>query len=94
MRLLPTYPSEVQAMSSLEVMQRLNRALGERINRETIDNPHSPYAGKFVGIVNEQVVVVADTLDEMARRLREIEPDPRKVFWIEASRDYTRVERV
>jgi hypothetical protein len=31
-----------------------------------------------VGIVNGKVVVVADTLDEMSRRLDQIEPDPIK----------------
>ena len=81
-------------MLSLEEVQRLNRALGERINGEALADPTSPYAGKFVGIADGQVAVVADDLHTMSRRLREIEPDHRRVGWIEASRDYTKVERV
>jgi hypothetical protein len=81
-------------MSSLEEVRRVNQELAEAINKEARNNPSSPYAGKFVGIANGQVVVVADNLHEMSRRLGEIEPDNRRVFWIEASRDYTKVEWV
>src|SRR4051812_45661818 len=73
---------------------RLNKEVAERILREVLADPPSPYAGKVVGIANGQVVVVADDLGAMSRRLREIEPDHRRVGWIEASRDYTKVERV
>lgn len=71
-----------------------NQELARRINEEALANPNSPYANKFVGIANGQVVVVADTFDEMSRRLREIEPDPKKCYGIEASRDYTKVEYI
>jgi hypothetical protein len=71
-----------------------NQELAQRINEEALANPNSPYANKFVGIANGEVVVVADTHDEMARRLRQIEPDPRKCYGIEASRDYTKVEYI
>ncbi len=70
-------------------VQDLNRELARKINEEALRNPQSPYAHKFVGIANGQVVVVADSLDEMSRRLRQIEPDPRKCFGVEASRDYS-----
>jgi hypothetical protein len=56
-----------------------------RPNEEERRNPHSPYAGKFGGIANGQVVVVSDDLDELAQRLDEVEPDPTKTFWIKAS---------
>jgi ubiquinone biosynthesis protein UbiJ len=58
----------------------LNRELARRINEEAKTNPQSPYVDKFVGIANGEVVVVADDLDDMARRLRQIEPDPTKTF--------------
>lgn len=85
---------EVREMFSLEEVQRINRELGERINDETLKDPNSPYAGKFVGIANGQVVVVTDDGESLYYRLQEIEPDHRRVFCVEASRDYTRVERV
>jgi ubiquinone biosynthesis protein UbiJ len=74
--------------------QDLNRQLAQRINHEARTNPQSPYANKFVGIANGQVVAVADDLDELTRRLRQAEPDPRKCFWLEASRDYDEVHDI
>jgi hypothetical protein len=81
-------------MSDTSTVQALNRELARRINEEARSNPQSPYANKFVGIANGQVVVVADDLDELARRLRQAEPDPSKTFCVEASRDYSVVEEI
>ena len=81
-------------MSGASTVQDLNRDLARRINEEARKNPQSPYANKFVGIANGQVVVVADNLDELSRRLRQIEPDPRKCFIVEASRDPSVVEEI
>jgi hypothetical protein len=78
---------------SIAAVQERNRELARTINEEALRNPQSPYAGKFVGIANGQVVV-ADDLDEMARRLRQIEPDPRLTFCLEAGRDYHEVEAI
>jgi hypothetical protein len=76
-----------------EVLDR-NRALARAINEEARRDPQSPYAGKYVGIANGQVVVVTDDLNELARRLREADPDPRNTFWVEASCDYTKVHHI
>jgi hypothetical protein len=81
-------------MSSHADVQARNRELARQINQEAIRNPQSPYAGKFVGIANGQVVVVADSLEEMAQRLEQIEPDPAKCFSVEASRDYDEVVEI
>ena len=81
-------------MSDVLTVQQLNRELANKINQETLRNPQSPYAHKYVGLANGQVVVVADDLDEMVRRLRQSEPDPTKCFGVEASRDYTVVEYI
>jgi len=78
-------------MSTNGTVQQLNRALADQINAEARANPRSLYAGKFVGIANGQVVVVADDAEEMVKRLRQIEPDPAKTFSVEASRDYGEV---
>jgi hypothetical protein len=78
-------------MSTLAEIQERNRALADEINKEALRNPQSPYANKFVGIANGQVVVVEDTLDAMCRRLVEIEPDPKKTMSLEASYDYDEV---
>jgi hypothetical protein len=86
--LLAPNPFEEIAMPTLAEVQARNRELARHINEEALRNPQSPYAGKFVGIANGQVVVVADDLEEMAQRLEQIEPDPAKCFSIEASRDY------
>jgi hypothetical protein len=81
-------------MPGAGAVQGLNRELATRINEEARTNPDSQYANKFVGMANGQIVVVADTLDEVSRRLRQTEPDPSKCFIVEASRDYSIVEEI
>jgi hypothetical protein len=78
-------------MTTASEIQVRNQELARAINEEARRDPHSPYAGKWVGIANGQVAVVADTLGEMAKELRRIEPDPQKSFGVQASRDYTKV---
>jgi hypothetical protein len=78
-------------MTTLAEVEQLNRDLADKINKEARSNPNSPYAGKWVGIANGEVVVVTDDLDEMVRRLDEVEPDVRRVCGVEASRDYDQV---
>ena len=85
---------EEQAMSASKTVREINEELARKINDEARSNPQSPYAHKFVGLANGQVVVVADDLDEIGRRLEEIEPDPQKCFVIEASRDYDEVVEI
>jgi hypothetical protein len=86
--------AEGHNMPSVREIQQLNSELAKQINQEARANPQSPYAGKFVGIGNGQVVVVADDLGDLDRRLRQIEPDPRKTFCLEASADYDKVEYI
>jgi hypothetical protein len=86
--------SRYRTMLSLEEVQKLNRELAQRINQEALDDPHSPYAGKWVGIANGQVVVVTDSLEALDYRLREIEPDPQRTFGVDAGRDPNKVEYI
>jgi hypothetical protein len=81
-------------MSDGRTVLQINEELAMRINKEALSNPQSPYANKFVGIANGQVVVVADSLQEMAERLWQIEPDSSKIFGIEASHDYSEVVEI
>ena len=81
-------------MSVADTVKDLNRELARRINQEARSNPQSPYTDKFVGIVNGEVVAVADDLDEMTRQLRQVEGDACKCFWVEASRDYDEVHDI
>ncbi len=81
-------------MAVADPVLEINRELARRINEEARSNPQSQYANKFVGIANGTVVVIDDNQNEMIRRLRQIEPDPRKCFAVEASRDYTVVEEI
>ena len=59
-----------------------------RINREARSDPHSPYAGKHVGVLDGQVVAVADTLDEVSAQLDALGDVRREGVIIEASADY------
>ena len=72
----------------------INRQLAQRLLDEARANPPSRYAGKFVGIANGQVAVVADSWDELARRLRTVEPDPARTFGVEVGRDYSEVQEI
>jgi hypothetical protein len=81
-------------MTTTTDIQEMNRALANQINQEARANPHSPYAGKFVGIANGKVVVAAEDWDEVDRVLDEVEPDPARTCCLEASRDYTQIEYV
>ena len=82
------------AMTTTTEIQKQNELLARKINEEALRNPQSPYAGKFVGIANGQVIVVTDDLDELDQRLSEAETDPERTFWIEAGRDYSKVEYI
>ena len=81
-------------MSESKSILDRNHELAEQINQEARQNPDSPYAGKFVGIANGQVIVVADTLREAIQRLRQAEPDPSKCCCIEASYDYDQIHDI
>jgi hypothetical protein len=93
-RLTDSRSREAQSMSGASSVQELNRELARQINEEARRNPQSPYANKFVGIANGQVVVVADSLDEIVRRLRQVEPDPSKTCGLEASEDPDEVHEI
>ena len=77
-----------------EAVRERNQRLADGINQEARKNPDSPYAGKFVGIVDGQVMVVAETLRETMERLRQSEPDPARFCCIEASYDYDQVHDI
>lgn len=81
-------------MSGSKTVRELNEEVARKINGEARQNPNSPYANKFVGIVNGQVVVVADNQEEVSCRLRQLEADPQKCFIVEASRDYNKVYEI
>lgn len=81
-------------MTDSKSIKDCNRELARQINEEARTNPQSPYANKFVGIANGQIVVVADNADELSRKLRQIEPDLKKCFGLEADRDYDEVHQI
>ena len=81
-------------MSATSNVSDLNRELARQINAEARSNPQSQYANKFVGIANGQVVVITDDLDDLARRIRQAEPDPSKTLCVEASCDYDQVHEI
>lgn len=81
-------------MATSKTVHDLNRELADTLAEEGRCDPSSAYAGKFVGIANGQVVVVADDWEELDRRLRQVEPDPSKTFGVEVGRDYNVAEEI
>jgi len=75
-------------MSTLEAEREQARKLGRQINRDARGHLNSPYAGKVVGILYGEVVIVADTLDEVAEALERLGPDPQRRYFIDASAEY------
>lgn len=75
------------------VRQR-NEELARKISEEARSNPNSPYAGKFVGILNGRVAVVADNWAELGRQFRPMVSDPAEALCLEASRDPDVVEDI
>ena len=71
---------------------RLIRELARRIHEEALADPSSPYAGKFVGIINGQVAFVMDDHRAAIDRLREMEPNSRRHWIVEGGRDYPKVD--
>jgi hypothetical protein len=69
-----------------ETADKLNRELAQRIHREALADPSSPYAGKVVGIANGEVVLVGDDRETTHRRLLEIEPNTWRCATFEPSR--------
>ncbi len=70
------------------IEQEKNWTVAQRINRETRANNDSPYAGKFVGIRHEEVVVVGDTSDEVCDAMEAMgEPAASECCVIEDSAD-------
>jgi hypothetical protein len=68
--------------------------LARSISREARANPASPYAHKYVGILDGKVVVVADSAEEGLRELRKIDPNRDRGLLIDASVDYDAVHHV
>jgi hypothetical protein len=81
-------------MSNLSTVQDVNRKLAREIIDEARGNPAHPYARKYVGIANGKVAVVADNADELVQRLRQVEPDARKVLGLEVGADYDAVQEI
>ena len=77
-------------MSNVTSIPQLNRELADKVLDDAKTNPNA-YPRKYVGIANGKVVVMADNLDELVRRLIQNEPDASKTFWVEIGRDYTDV---
>jgi hypothetical protein len=81
-------------VSASLAVSELNRELARKINEEARDHPQSLFAGKFVGILNGQVVAVADDLDELVQRLHLVGADPRQTLCLEVGLDYRQVQEI
>jgi hypothetical protein len=81
-------------MTSTTSIQQLNRELGDQLIAEAKQNPQSRYLGKYVGIANGQITIVADDLDDVVQHLDQVEPDASKTFCLEIGPDYDKVYEI
>ena len=75
-------------------IRAINERLARKVRREGQADPKSPYANRFVGLANGKVVVIADTLTDVTKRLRKIEPDVSKCLGVDLVGDYDQVYEV
>jgi len=75
-------------------VRAINERLANKIRRDGKSNPKSPYFKRFVGIANGEVVVIADSLHEMMKQLRRIEPDASKCRAVDVAADYDQTYEV
>lgn len=75
-------------------LQEEDLELARKISGEARANPASPYAHKYVGILDGKVVVVANSPEEGLRELRRIEPDRDKGLLIDTSVDHDAVQEI
>ncbi len=71
-----------------------NQEVARAINDEARRNPRSPYAGKWVGIANGQVVAVSDDPEEMHRLMRQTGVDPDDTLYFQAGANVTEAEEI
>jgi hypothetical protein len=68
--------------------------LARRVSREARADPASPYARKYVGILDGNVVVIADSPGEGLRELRKIAPDRGKGLLVDTTVDYDALHEI
>jgi hypothetical protein len=68
--------------------------LARRVSREARNDPSSPYTGKFVGILDGRVVVIADSPEEGLRELRKGAPNRDQGLLVDTRIDYDAMHEV
>jgi hypothetical protein len=74
--------------------QEQDLALARNISREARANPASPYARKYIGILDGKVLVIASSPEEGLRELRKAAPDTGRGLLIDTSVDYDAVHEI
>jgi hypothetical protein len=62
--------------------------MARTVTRDARANSLSPFARKYVGILDGKVVVIADSPEEGLQQLRKIDPDPARGLLVDTSVDY------
>ena len=80
-------------MAESDVQVRNQEAV-DRVNAEVLRDPSHPYHGKYIGVIDGQVAVVADTGNELLERLERIGADRENCLCFEAGLDYDEVQEI
>lgn len=75
-----------------QTVQDRNRDLAKTINEEAMRDPNSQYAGKFLGIIDGRVEVVADSLNELGTALRNMAADREATLCMQAGVDHSKAQ--
>jgi len=80
-------------MTTMKTIEELNRELGDQVYADAKKNPQK-YSGRYIGIANYKVICSGDDREDVINRLKEIEPDTRRLFFVDAKRDLNKVLRI
>lgn len=80
-------------MTTTKSIEEINRELGDQVYADAKRNPQK-YAGRYIGIANGEVACSGDDLSEVITGLKKKEPDTRKLFVVDTTRDLKKVLRI
>lgn len=87
------WPVQAEPIVLTEVQKR-NQDLADLINAETLANPKSVYAGKFVAILSGKIIAVTDTVEDCMAAFGGLDPENNCSFLLEVGRSFDDVLEV
>jgi hypothetical protein len=85
---------EATIMSPNATVQQRNEELARKITEETLRDPSSPFAGKFIAIAGGHVLTTANDWNELITRVEQSGVSRDDVLCLEGGVDYDEVQDI